>query len=239
MPRRRFDRLQLLSTYSHARPRDSTTGSGAKSASIVCACDAWRSWRAARSAPRGCHRRFECSGIAAALLHAREELLLLIGRHGLEALEHAGLELGTAAAAAAGHRTAAAPPRRLPPRPGAAAARRARPRLASGGGRLPSLVAAAGDPRRDAVGLPSRLAAVAGLVRRRPPPAPPRPPRPPPANAVELRRRRLLQRGEHLLGRPESQRRIRHAQARSCASRSRSSRSPSCPASASARDSAR
>ena len=104
MPRRNVTGFSCRSTKSQARPRDSTDGSGANSASIV--------WAGCARGAVAFAGAFDCAaskraGIAAALFHAGDHLLLLFGRHGLEALEHAGLEVAA---------TAAAPPP-APPRP--------------------------------------------------------------------------------------------------------------------------
>ena len=46
----------------------------------------------------GCQHLFEDAGVHAAILHARDELLLFVGRHRLQALEHAGLPVAAVAA---------------------------------------------------------------------------------------------------------------------------------------------
>ncbi len=110
MPSRSVTGFNWLSTYNHARPRDSTTRQRREQR-----VDRRRLLRLRRSSPRRfaapASRRFERARIAAALLHARDELLLLVGRHGLEAFEHARLELGTLP------RPPPPPPPPKPPRP--------------------------------------------------------------------------------------------------------------------------
>ena len=102
MPSSTATGFNCLSTNSHTRPRVSTTGNGAKSASILCAC---RGSALVESSGQAWNRGLEGSGVAAAFLHSGDELLLFFGRHRFEPLHHPRLEFGTAAATASAEST--------------------------------------------------------------------------------------------------------------------------------------